>query len=289
MVAPVTLHERGDDSLVGRREKEIPHLGNGNPPNIVMVMKADVAAEQDSPDGDQSNDLSAAVIVHGLGDDIAGLYANVHFLMKLARRALAGGLAGLDLPAGKFPVSAEGYLGLPARDKDMPLAILDYCRGDVNHAHEYIPLRAGLSKKRELTTIGSMKHIAKLTVRSYELDSYNHVNNAVYLQYLEYARMEYLRAIGFDYDALFEAGYYLYVTHVDIHYRSSARLFDELTVEVMPLKIGKVSGTFSQTIRNQRGETCAEADVSWGCVDKSGKPSKIPDGFLVPGLDPATN
>lgn len=131
-----------------------------------------------------------------------------------------------------------------------------------------------------------MKHVAKLTVRSYELDSYNHVNNAVYLQYLEYARMEYLRAIGFDYPGLYDAGYFLYVTHIDIRYRSSARLFDELSIEVEPVKLGKVSGTFHQRICNQRGELCAEADVSWGCVDSSGKPSKLPSEFYVSGLEP---
>ncbi len=134
-----------------------------------------------------------------------------------------------------------------------------------------------------------MKHVAKLTVRSYELDSYNHVNNAVYLQYLEFARIEYLRAIGFDYPGLYEAGYFLFVTHIDIKYKMPALLFDELSIEVEPVKLGKVSGTFRQRIVNQKGELCAEADVSWGCVDKTGRPSRIPDGFYVEGLDPATN
>jgi len=133
-----------------------------------------------------------------------------------------------------------------------------------------------------------MNHTAKLTVRSHELDSYNHVNNAIYLQYLEYGRMEYLRAIGFDYEGFFEAGYLLYITRIDIRYRASARMFDELSVEVEPVKLGRLSGTFRQKITNQRGEVCAEAEVSWGCVGSSGKPSKIPDRFLVPGLSPAT-
>jgi thioesterase III len=131
-----------------------------------------------------------------------------------------------------------------------------------------------------------MKHIAKLTVRSYELDSYNHVNNAVYLQYLEYARMEYLKAIGFDYPGLYDAGYFLYVTHIDIHYRQSARLFDELSIEVEPVKLGKLSGTFHQKITNRNGALCAEADVSWGCVDATGRPSRIPERFMVSGLSP---
>ncbi len=133
-----------------------------------------------------------------------------------------------------------------------------------------------------------MKHIAKLIVRSYELDSYNHVNNAVYLQYLEYARMEYLKAIGFDYPGLFDAGYFLYVTHIDVRYKASARLNDELSIEVEPVKLGKVSGTFRQTIRNQRDELCAEAEVSWGCVDRTGRPSRMPEKFYVSGLEPET-
>lgn len=131
-----------------------------------------------------------------------------------------------------------------------------------------------------------MKHVAKLTVRSYELDSYNHVNNAVYLQYLEFARMEYLRAIGFDYPGLYKAGYFLFVTHIDIRYKVPARLFDELSIEVEPIKLGKVSGTFRQRIVNQKGDLCAEADVSWGCVDTTGRPTKIPDEFYVTGLEP---
>jgi acyl-CoA thioester hydrolase len=131
-----------------------------------------------------------------------------------------------------------------------------------------------------------MKHVAKLTVRSYELDSYNHVNNAVYLQYLEFARMEYLRAIGFDYPGLYVAGYFLFVTHIDIRYKVPARLFDELSIEVEPIKLGKVSGTFRQRIVNQKGDLCAEADVSWGCVDTTGRPTKIPDEFYVTGLEP---
>jgi len=134
-----------------------------------------------------------------------------------------------------------------------------------------------------------MIHTAKLIVKSQDIDTYNHVNNAVYLQYLEYGRMEFLNAIGFDFTGLFHAGYYLYVTHIDIYYRASAVLNDELSIEVIPVKQGKLSGTFHQVIRNRQGLVCAEADVSWGCVNKEGRPSKIPDEFRVKGLEPDTS
>ena len=93
-----------------------------------------------------------------------------------------------------------------------------------------------------------MKHKSKLFVLSYECDSYGHVNNAVYLNYLEYGRMEYLHAINFDYKGIIAAGYYLYVTHVDIYYKASAFLDDELFIEVYPTKMKAVSGTFHQGI-----------------------------------------
>ena len=37
-----------------------------------------------------------------------------------------------------------------------------------------------------------MKVTSDLIVRTYECDSYGHVNNAVYVNYLEYGRMQFL-------------------------------------------------------------------------------------------------
>lgn len=131
-----------------------------------------------------------------------------------------------------------------------------------------------------------MKETIELTVRSYELDSYNHVNNAVYLNYLEYARMEFLNRIGFDFKALTLEGYMLYVTHVDIRYKASAKLGDRLFIDVEHTKLGKLSGTFHQIVRNESGLVCAEADVSWGCVNKEGRPAKLPEKYMIEGLKP---
>lgn len=131
-----------------------------------------------------------------------------------------------------------------------------------------------------------MKHIAELKVRSYECDSYNHVNNANYLNYLEFGRMEYLNAIGFDYKGVVAAGYHLYVTHIDIYYKSSAFLNDELFIEVIPTKLKKISGEFKQKIYKKDGTICAEATVAWATVNTAGRPVKLPEEFIVPGLYP---
>lgn len=131
-----------------------------------------------------------------------------------------------------------------------------------------------------------MTYYTNIKVRSYECDSYAHVNNAVYLNYLETARMDYLNQINFPYDAVFKAGYFLYVTHIDIHYKASAYLGDELTIETKPVKMGAVSGTIHQIVRKQDGTVCAEADVTWASVKDGSKPAKLPDEFMVEGLKP---
>lgn len=123
------------------------------------------------------------------------------------------------------------------------------------------------------------------TVRTYECDSYGHVNNAVYLHYLEYARWKYLKDIGFDYDRAREAGYATYIARVEIDYKQSALTDDTLTITSRPVKKGAVSGTIHQTV--MRGtDIIAEADVTWAFVDKTGRPVRIPPEFDVPGLYP---
>ncbi len=130
-----------------------------------------------------------------------------------------------------------------------------------------------------------MTHTIEFQVRSYECDSYNHVNNAVYLNYLEHARIQFMHHIGFDYKGIVTAGYYLYVTEIDIKYKASAVLDDILCIDVTPTKLKKISGEFAQKVYKKDGTVCALATVSWACVSAStGRPCKLPDEFLVEGL-----
>ena len=132
-----------------------------------------------------------------------------------------------------------------------------------------------------------MKVTTEIAVRSYELDSYNHVNNAVYQNYLEHARMDFLNKIGFRYNDFFNAGYIIPITHIDIRYKAMAVLGDTLYVDSYPTLLKTVHGAFHQTIRKADGTVCIEAEVEWCTVSKeSGRPVKIPDEFMVEGLVP---
>ena len=135
---------------------------------------------------------------------------------------------------------------------------------------------------------GFMITECSLTVRTYECDSYGHVNNANYLNYLEFARYEFLRTIGFDYPAIVKAGYGVYIVRIEIDYKKSAVTDDVLVIRSWPVKKGAASGIIVQEIR--RGEDIiVQAKVTWALVDSRGLPAKVPPEWDKPGLRPETN
>ena len=121
-------------------------------------------------------------------------------------------------------------------------------------------------------------HTTALTVRPYECDPYGHVNHARYLHYLEVARLDYMRAVGFDYHGLLAAGYIMPITRIDITYRAAALSEDELAIESTPLAVRRVTGSMKQTIR--RGDTIiVEATVEWCIVTRDGHPARPPSAY----------
>jgi len=130
-----------------------------------------------------------------------------------------------------------------------------------------------------------METQCSLTVRTYECDSYNHVNNANYLNFLEFARYEFLKDINFNYINAINSGYGTYISKIEIEYKKPAFVDDELIIKTIPIKKGAVSGTLSQKI--WRGEDLIiDAKVTWVFVDSKGTPVKIPQEFNLPGLAP---
>lgn len=98
-------------------------------------------------------------------------------------------------------------------------------------------------------------------VRSTEIDVNAHVNNAKYLEYLEWGREHWYEQLGLDYTTLKQMDIVTVVAHISIDYRKEAVQNDELTVLTRLKRIGNTSFTMLQTIENQRGELVVEADV----------------------------
>lgn len=125
-------------------------------------------------------------------------------------------------------------------------------------------------------------------VRSYECDSYGHVNNAVYLNYLEYGRMEALDALNITLERLKnETGTLVVIRRVDIEYLRPLTMGDEIVIKTYLKESRRTSGVFGQEIiHRESGELAARADVTWVFINLQGKPAPIPqlvkEGFGIP-------
>lgn len=88
----------------------------------------------------------------------------------------------------------------------------------------------------------------EMAVRDYECDLQGVVNNAVYQNYLEHARHEYLKSVGIDFAALSAQGINLVVTRVEMDYKRSLTSGDHFVVKLKPERISPVRIGFSQEI-----------------------------------------
>ncbi|MFI6848295.1 acyl-CoA thioesterase [Kitasatospora sp. NBC_00085] len=70
----------------------------------------------------------------------------------------------------------------------------------------------------------------RVTVRGYETDAQGHLNQAVYLQYAEHARWEYLQAAGVRQAELLAKGIGPVVLETTVKYRRELRAGDEVDV-----------------------------------------------------------
>lgn len=75
-----------------------------------------------------------------------------------------------------------------------------------------------------------MKHTYTLVVRGYELDSFGHVNNAVYLQYAEAAIWDFLSSHGLL-DTVKNLGLFPVILENNIRYMHEFKLMDKVRIE----------------------------------------------------------
>ncbi len=132
-----------------------------------------------------------------------------------------------------------------------------------------------------------MSAIFTLAVRVYieDTDAAGIVYYVNYLKFMERARTEYLRNIGFGHYLLTE-DYLFVVRKADIRYKQPAKMDDLLTVSAQIIKQGKASLQFRQTIE-RNGQLLSEATIDIACVDKHhlkpcALPSRLTDLLATP-------
>lgn len=129
-----------------------------------------------------------------------------------------------------------------------------------------------------------MIHRHRIKVRFYELDPYNHLNHAAYIQYFEVGRVELLEELGFGLAAMQDDGVHLVVTGIQTRFLASAGPHDELMIETSVQSVRRVTTTWEQ--RLMRGTTVlATQVVEVAATDATGRPTRIPQE-LVAALGP---
>ena len=119
-----------------------------------------------------------------------------------------------------------------------------------------------------------MKYIfeTEMTVRDYECDLQGIVNNAVYQNYLEHARHEFLHDAGVDFVQLCEKGIDAVVTRIEIDYKSPLKPSDVFVVRLGVRRQGRLRFVFDQAIvRKADGGLVAEAQVH-AVLTRNGRP-----------------
>ncbi len=121
-------------------------------------------------------------------------------------------------------------------------------------------------------------HRLRIKIYYEDTDAGGVVYYANYLCYLERARTEFLLDIGIDVAEYHKKGYFFVVVHVDIHYKRPARLGE--IIEVTTEMIEVTNATINLKHQIFRDSTLlVEASVRVACIDKDGKPRRIPESF----------
>ena len=104
----------------------------------------------------------------------------------------------------------------------------------------------------------------------------NHVYHSRYLDWLEAARGEFIRALGSTVLQWQERDVIFPVIEARLRYKSPARYDDLLTIEVWPTAIERVRLNFAHRVVDQNGKLVLEAETFHVCTGVNEKPKRLP-------------
>lgn len=115
-------------------------------------------------------------------------------------------------------------------------------------------------------------------MRTFELDSNGHVNNAVYLNYAEQIAAEHAEVLGFGREWSDGHGIAWAVREHQVTYHRPAAYRDLLRLTTRVQGMTRVRAVRRTTIRREAdGELLAEVTTEWVCVRQAdGRPARIP-------------
>ena len=125
------------------------------------------------------------------------------------------------------------------------------------------------------------EHTYKLRVYYEDTDAQGVVYYANYLKFIERARTEFLRSIGYQQEKLLNEGLIFVVNGIQMSFRKPAKLDDSLKIKTILIKLGKASFHFDQEVFSEENFLLCKGLVRCACLDsKSFKPVALPKELL---------
>lgn len=117
-----------------------------------------------------------------------------------------------------------------------------------------------------------MKHIFEQKVFYSDTDAYGVVWHGAYLRWMEMGRVELCEMFGHNLIDLKAQDIVLPVVNINIKYKMSARLNDEMIIETEISKFNGFTVTFKQIIKSKEtGKSYIEAEVDVVAITNNGK------------------
>ncbi len=125
-----------------------------------------------------------------------------------------------------------------------------------------------------------MEIVLEIEVRCTEIDVNGHVNNAKYVEYLEWGREEWYDRQGFVYERLKDLGAVTVVVNINLNLRQPCHQGDRLRIVTWPQRRGRTSFALAQRIEKADGTVTADAVVTVVTVDPdTRRPRPLPEEF----------
>ena len=124
-----------------------------------------------------------------------------------------------------------------------------------------------------------MPFILPVTVTADDIDDLDHVNNLVYVRWVQQAAVDHSTALGLGLPEYLRLGQAFVVRRHEVDYLRSALRGEALQVETRVTHLGPASSTRQTEIRRvDGGEPIARAATGWAFIDLArGRPVRVPD------------
>ncbi len=131
-------------------------------------------------------------------------------------------------------------------------------------------------------------HRFHVQVQKEHLDSYGHINNAVYLNLFEQARWDKVNTEGYGLKRIEETGVGHTILEIQIKFRKELRLGQDITIETHAEPIHSKLVLIHQRMLDEQGAECCKAEFKCGAFDIQNRKLIIPspEWLKAVGIEP---